>query len=55
MVEYKDKCQVIIFLFWTLLQLGYYLVNGEERVRQHKNCGMWVGGFAIAKGTTLGQ
>ena len=31
MAEYKDWCQVIIFLFWTLLQLRYYLVTGGER------------------------
>ena len=32
MLEYKDRCQVIIFLFWTLLQLRYYLVAGGERM-----------------------
>ena len=33
MVKYKDRCQVFIFLFWTLQQLRYYLVTGGERVR----------------------
>ena len=33
MVKYKDRCQVVIFLFWTLQQLRYYLVTGGERVR----------------------
>ena len=32
MAEYKNRCQVIIFLFWTLLQLRYYLVAGGERM-----------------------
>jgi len=31
MAKYKDMYQVIIFLFWTLLQLWYYLVTGGER------------------------
>ena len=53
MTEYKDRCQVIISLFWTLLQLGYYLVTRGERVRQHHHCGMRVGDFSTAWGTTL--
>ena len=35
MIEYKDRCQVIIFFFWTFPQLGYYLVAGGERMCQH--------------------
>ena len=54
-VEYKDRCQVIIFLFWTLPQLGYYLVTGGERARQHQHCGMQVGDLAPAWWATLGQ
>jgi len=48
MAEYKDRCQVIIFLFLTLLQLRYYLVTRGERVHQHQHCGMRVVDFAIA-------
>ena len=31
MAKYKDRCQVIISLFWTFSQLWYYLVIGGER------------------------
>ena len=55
MAEYKDRCQVIIFLFWTLLQLGYYLVIEGERIHQHQHCGMQVGDFATTWRTTFGQ
>ena len=41
MAEYNDKCQVIISLFWTLLQLRYYLVAGGERT---PTSGLWHGG-----------
>ena len=30
MSKYKDRCQVIILLLWTLPQLGCYLVTGGE-------------------------
>ena len=52
MAEYKDRCHVIIFYFWTFPQLGYYLVTEGKRIRQH---GMQVGDSATALGTTLEQ
>ena len=41
MAEYKDRCQVIISLFWTFSQLWYYLVTRGGRTRQ---CGIVVCG-----------
>ena len=34
-VEYKDRCQVIISLFWTFSQLWYYLLTRGQELCQH--------------------
>ena len=59
MVEYKDKCQVIIFFFFNfildLTTTGVLLGDQRRENMPTWNYGIRVGDFATAWGTTLEQ
>ena len=54
MAEYKDRCQVIIFLFLHISTAGVLFGDWRRRNAPTWHCGMWVDDSATTWGTTLG-
>ena len=55
MAEYKDGCQVIIFLFWDISTTGVLFGDWGRENTPTWHCGIRVGDFATTWRTTLGQ